>query len=151
MLEEYAEIEGVKMIKTNDFPGAKTKRDRLIHIVNKYDFEDISKAIYCICVCVNNRSVLESLLSLNWALAEHKHQGNKKIRNYKDFKIFFSSIENIIKPSPYDDPVVEDYGDVSVEVFGKKYSVIIGTGHNMVFACLQFLPMLACETKKKMN
>ena len=149
MLEEYAEIEGVKMIKTNDFPGAKTKRDRLIHIVNKYDFEDISKAIYCICVCVNNRSVLESLLSLNWALAEHKHQGNKKIRNYKDFKIFFSSIENIIKPSPYDDPVVEDYGDVSVEVFGKKYSVIIGTGHNMVFACLQFLPMLACETKKE--
>lgn len=124
------------MIKTNDFPGAKTKMKRLIPIVNEYDFEDISKAIYCICVCVNNRSVFESALSLNWALAEHKHQGNKKIDNYEDFKRFFTSIEDIIKPSPFDDAVVEDYGDVSIEVFGKKYSVIVGTGHNMVFACL---------------
>lgn len=137
------------MIKTNDFPGAKTKMKRLIPIVNEYDFEDISKAIYCICVCVNNRSVFESALSLNWALAEHKHQGNKKIDNYEDFKRFFTSIEDIIKPSPFDDAVVEDYGDVSIEVFGKKYSVIVGTGHNMVFACLQFLPILACEVKKE--
>ena len=58
------------MIKTNDFPGAKTKMKRLIPIVNEYDFEDISKAIYCICVCVNNRSVFESALSLNWALGQ---------------------------------------------------------------------------------
>lgn len=137
------------MIKTNDFPRAKTKMNRLIPIVNEYDFKDVSKAIYCIGVCVNNRSVLESELSLNWALTEHNHKGNKKIENYEDFKIFFSAIENIIKPSIYDDAVVEDYGDVSVEIFGKKYSVIIGTGHNMVFACLQFLPILACEVKKK--
>lgn len=139
---------GAKMIKTNDFPRAKTKMKRLIPVVNEYDFEDISKAIYCICVCVNNRSVLESTLSLNWALTEHKHQGNKKIENYEDFKKFFTSIESIIKSSVYDDAVVEDYGDVSIEVFGKKYSVIVGTGHNMVFACLQFLPILACEVKK---
>lgn len=137
------------MIKTNDFPGAKTKMNRLVPIVNEYNFEDISKAIYSVCVCINNRSVLESALSLNWALAEHNHQGKKKIENYNDFKKFFYTIEDIIKPSVYDDAVVEDYGDVSVEVFGKKYSVIVGTGHNMVFACLQFLPILACEVKKE--
>lgn len=142
-------LDGVKMIKTNDFPRAKTKMKRLIPIVNEYDFEDISKAIYCICVCVNNRSVLESTLSLNWALTEHKHQGNKRIENFEDFKKFFTSIASIIKSSVYDDAVVEDYGDVSIEVFGKKYSVIVGTGHNMVFACLQFLPILACEVKKE--
>lgn len=101
------------------------------------------------CVCVNNRSVLESTLSLNWALAEHSHKGNKKIENYDDFKSFFRSIESIIKPSDYDDAYVEDYGEVFIEVFGKKYSVIVGTGHNMVFACLQFLPILACELNKK--
>ena len=137
------------MIKTKDFPGAKAKMNRLIPIVNEYDFIDVSRAIYCICVCVNNRSVLESALALNWALAKHNHQGDKKIENYNDFKKFFFAIESIIRPSAYDDAVVEDYGDVSVEVFGKKYSVIIGTGHNMVFACLQLLPMLACELKKE--
>lgn len=137
------------MIKTRDFLGAKTKMKSLISIVNEYDYEDISKAIYCVCVCVNNRSVLESTLSLNWALAEHSHKGNKKIENYDDFKSFFRSIESIIKPSDYDDAYVEDYGEVFIEVFGKKYSVIVGTGHNMVFACLQFLPILACELNKK--
>lgn len=76
------------MIKTRDFLGAKTKMKSLISIVNEYDYEDISKAIYCVCVCVNNRSVLESTLSLNWALAEHSHKGNKKIENYDDFKSF---------------------------------------------------------------
>lgn len=88
-------------------------------------------------------------MSLNWALAEHSHKGNKKIENYDDFKSFFRSIESIIKPSDYDDAYVEDYGEVFIEVFGKKYSVIVGTGHNMVFACLQFLPILACELNKK--
>ena len=131
------------MTKTNDFPGAITKMKELAPIVNEYDFEDVSKAIYCISVCVNNRSVLESALSLNWALAEHNHKGKKKIDNYVDFKEFFFPIKDIIKPSAVDDAVVEDYGDVSIDVFGKKYSVIVGTGHNMVFACLQFLPQLA--------
>ena len=137
------------MIKTSGFSGAKTKMERIMPIVNEYDFEDVSKAIYCICVCVNNRSALESTLSLNWTLAEHSHKGNKRIKDYDDFKKFFISIGSIIKPSVYDDAVVEDYGDVSIQLFGKKYSVIIGTGHNMVFACLQFLPILACELNKK--
>ena len=104
------------MVKTKDFPGAKTKMERLLPIVNEYDFKDASRAIYCICVCVNNRSVLESALSLNWALAEHNRQGSKRIEKYEDFQVFFSSIKGILKPSVYDDAVVEDYGDVSVEV-----------------------------------
>lgn len=29
------------MVKTSDFTGAKTKMERLLPIVNKYDFEDI--------------------------------------------------------------------------------------------------------------
>lgn len=64
------------MIQTNDFPGAEIKKKKLISVVNEYNFEDIAKAIFCICVCVNNRSVLESTLALNWALAEHDYKGN---------------------------------------------------------------------------
>lgn len=137
------------MIKTRDFPGAKRKMKKLTSIMNEYRFDDISKAIFCICVCVNNRSVLESTLALNWALARHNQNGDRRIENYDDFISFFDSIKEIMQPSAYDDAVVEDYGDVSIEVFGKKYSVIIGTGHNMVFACLQFLPILARELKKE--
>jgi len=32
------------MIKTNDFPGAIIKKDKLIPIVNEYDFEDAERA-----------------------------------------------------------------------------------------------------------
>ena len=41
---------GKRMVKTKDFPGAKTKMERLLPIVNEYDFKDASRAIYCICV-----------------------------------------------------------------------------------------------------
>lgn len=140
---------GLKLIKTNDFPGAKLKMEELVPIVNEYDFEDVSKAIYCICVCVNNRSALESTLSLNWVLIEHNHKGKKKLNNYMDFKEFFYSIKDIIEPSGNENAVVEDYGDVSIDVFGNKYSVIVGTGYNMVFACLQLLPYLAMELKRQ--
>lgn len=143
------QLGGVNLIKTSNFPGAKRKLKKLIPIVNEYCFDDIAKAIFCICVCVNNRSVLESTLALNWALAQHNHKGDRRIESYDDFIKFFYSIEKIILASAYDDAVVEDYGDVSIEVFGKKYSVIIGTGHNMVFACLQFLPILASELGKE--
>lgn len=140
---------GVKVIKTNDFPNAKKKVKKLAPILDQYFFDDIAKAVFCICVCVNNRSVLESTLALNWALAQHKHAGKKRLETYGDFIEFYNSIKNIMQASVYDDAVVEDYGDVSIEVYGKKYSVVIGTGHNMVFACLQFLPYLASDIEKE--
>ena len=42
-----------------------------------------------------------------------------------------------------DDYTVEDFGEVRIRYNDKFYHVIIGTGHNNVFACLNFLPTLA--------
>lgn len=102
------QLGSVNLIKTSNFPGAKRKLKKLIPIVNEYCFDDISKAIFCICVCVNNRSVRESTLALNWALAQHNHKGDRRIESYDDFIKFFYSIEKTIIASAYDDAVVEE-------------------------------------------
>ncbi len=137
------------MIKTNDFPNAENKVKKLSSIFNQYDFDDISKAVFCLGVCKNNRSVLESIMSLNWALSLHSHTGFKQIKTYSEFAEFYSEVKDILKPSIFDDAVVEDFGEVSLDVYGEKYSVIIGTGYSMVFPCLQLLPYLARYINKE--
>lgn len=49
----------VKMIKTEAFPYIRRKIDKLLKITNEYRFYDLVKAVYCISLCINNRSVLE--------------------------------------------------------------------------------------------
>lgn len=141
-------IRGVKTL-TNDFPNAKKKAMKVVHLLNKYDFGDVSKAVFCIGECRNNRSVLEIIMALNWALLLHSHMGVKPIKTYAEFSAFFSSLNRFFSASVYDDVVVEDYGEVSIDVYGGKYSVVIGTGYSMVFACLQLLPYLASELHKE--
>lgn len=51
-----------------------------------------------------------------------------------------------MKPGMTDDYTVEDFGEVRIRYNDKFYLVIIGTGHNNVFACLNFLPALARKT-----
>lgn len=53
-----------KMVKTEAFPTIRMKIDRLLKITNEYQFNDLVKAVYCINLCINNRSVLESCLAL---------------------------------------------------------------------------------------
>lgn len=135
-----------KMIETIVFPNIRVKIDKLIKITNEYNFDDLVKAIYCINLCVNNRSVLESCLSLNACLIEYESKGDKEIKLFDDFKNFFERIYDILRPNATDDYTVEDFGDVRISYNNKFYRVIIGTGHNNVFACLNFLPMLAEQT-----
>lgn len=47
-----------KMVKTEAFPTIRMKIDRLLKITNEYQFNDLVKAVYCINLCINNRSVL---------------------------------------------------------------------------------------------
>lgn len=51
-----------------------------------------------------------------------------------------------MKPGIADDYAVEDFGEVRIRYDNKFYRVIVGTGHNNVFACLNFLPVLARKT-----
>lgn len=122
------------------------KIDRLLKITNEYRFCDFVKAVYCINLCINNRSVLESCLALNASLVEYEEKGNQKIETFDDFKIFFDKIYDVMKPGMADDYTVEDFGEVRIRYNDKFYRVIVGTGHNNVFACLNFLPTLARKT-----
>ena len=54
-----------------------------------------------------------------------------------------------MQPGWADDYTVEDFGDVRIQYQGSFYRVIVGTGHNNVFACLNFLPILAKETSSE--
>ncbi|WP_320986474.1 hypothetical protein, partial [Hungatella effluvii] len=131
------------MINTEVFPAIQMKIDRLLKITNEYQFYDLVKAIYCINLCINNRSVLESCLALNACLIEYEEKGSQRIETFDEFKSFFCKIYDVMKPGMTDDYTVEDFGEVRIRYNDKFYRVIIGTGHNNVFACLNFLPTLA--------
>ena len=131
------------MVKTEAFPTIRMKIDRLLKITNEYQFNDLVKAVYCINLCINNRSVLESCLALNACLIEYEEKGSKRIGAYDEFKGFFGKIYDVMKPGIADDYTVEDFGEVQLRYNDKFYRVIIGTGHNNVYACLNFLPTLA--------
>lgn len=134
------------MVKTDVFLAIRMKIDKLLKITNRYSFYDLVKAVYCINLCINNRSVLESCLALNACLIEYAERGSEEINDYDSFKVFYNRIYDIMKPGIADDYTVEDFGEVRIRYDDKFYRVIIGTGHNNVFACLNFLPILARKT-----
>ncbi|MDD3794811.1 MAG: hypothetical protein PHE06_02340 [Lachnospiraceae bacterium] len=80
------------MVKTEAFPTIRMKIDELLKITNNYCFDDLAKAVYCINLCINNRSVLESCLALNACLIEYAPLGKERIGNYKEFGEFFDKI-----------------------------------------------------------
>lgn len=116
------------MVKTEAFPTIRMKIDRLLKITNEYQFNDLVKAVYCINLCINNRSVLESCLALNACLIEYEEKGSKRIGTYDEFKGFFGKIYDVMKPGIADDYTVEDFGEVQLRYNDKFYRVIIGTG-----------------------
>ena len=134
------------MVKTEFFPAIRMKIDRLLKITIEYRFYDLVKAVYCINLCINNRSVLESCLALNACLIEYEEKSGQRIETFDEFRNFFGKIYDILKPGMADDYTVEDFGEVRIRYNDKFYRVIIGTGHNNVFACLNFLPTLARKT-----
>ena len=90
-------MEVAKMINTEVFPAIQMKIDRLLKITNEYQFYDLVKAIYCINLCINNRSVLESCLALNACLIEYEEKG-QRIETFDEFKSFFCKIYDVMKP-----------------------------------------------------
>lgn len=50
----------------------------------------------------------------------------------------------ILKTTPYDDPVLPDFGEIKLNYRSKYYSVITGTGHTApIFSALQFLEKIS--------
>lgn len=77
---------------SRDFPNIKYNIDKIINIMNDYVFYDLMIAIYCINICVNNRSVIESQLTLNLGLKLCNKNGKEEIKTYKQFRKFFAML-----------------------------------------------------------
>ncbi len=135
MKEEYS----------RDFPTIKYKIEEIVNIMNDYAFEDLIVAIYCINICVNNRSVVESQLTLNLGLKLCEKNGKEEIKTYKQFKKFFNKIKPVLDVD-YADPVCEDFGIVKFKFDNEIYNVILGTGFNCCYGQLYFLKPLSVLT-----
>lgn len=137
------------MMYSDYFLTIYSKIKKLKPIVEDYNLFDLVQAVFCINIFINNRCCVESSLALNASIIDHSNNGKIRIKTYEDFKIFFKKIENVLKPNMYDDLVVKDFGEVKIKFKGKTYNVIIGTGHNLVFGVLNYLPYLAKEKGKE--
>lgn len=122
------------------FAMLKEKRQKLIPILKKYDFQSIILSIFVITSWRNNRGAQESCLALNAAAASNEAWGNKHVSTYKEFTSLFRAVYPILKVTAYDDPVLMDFGEVKFSYKSRYYSIITGTGHTSpIFADLQFL------------
>lgn len=68
----------------------------------------------------------------------------KAIFTPNDLEEFFQLLYPILKTTPYDDPVLPDFGEIKLNYRSKYYSVITGTGHTApIFSALQFLEKIS--------
>lgn len=122
----------------------------IIRIMNNYCYTDLLSAVYCINICVNNRSALASQMKLNLSLNLCDKNGTAEIKKYCEFKDFFNKLKPYIKIGIYDDPILEDFSEIKFKFSGKMYNAIIGTGYNSSYAQLYFLePLALCINKLK--
>lgn len=131
---------------SRDFPTIKYNIDKIINIMNDYVFYDLMIAVYCINICVNNRSVIESQLTLNLGLKLCNKNGKEEIKTYEQFRKFFNRVKPILDVDLADDPVCEDFGTVKFEYDNEIYNVILGTGYNCCYGQLYFLKPLSILT-----
>lgn len=131
---------------SRDFPTIVDKIEEIVNIMNNYVFEDLITAVYCINICVNNRSVLQSQLSLNLGLKLCNKKGKEEIKTYKQFRIFFNRVKLVLDVDYADDPVCEDFGIVKFKYDNEIYNVILGTGFNCCYGQLYFLKPLSVLT-----
>lgn len=142
-------MEKINMVKSNELMGVNERINDILKITNKYNYEDLVKAIFCINIYINNRSALSSQMTLNLSLVEYKKCGNLRINNYSEFKDFFNKVEKILHVTPFDDYIIEDFGEVRFKYKDRYFKVIIGTGHNLVYGELFCLESLAKKIKKE--
>lgn len=132
--------------ESREFPEINDVIDVLKCTTDEYRIEALVRAIFCINICISNRSFSSTRLALNACIIRHSGTGSKEINNYNDFVVFFESIVELLQPVESEDFLIEDFGDARIEFESVFYRVILGTGHENAFACLNFLPVLARET-----
>jgi hypothetical protein len=127
----------------SDFEYIETDSKKLERIISQYKIDDVTKAIFCINSWAANRSALAQALTLNQALSNTKEFGNRSIKEYSEFKLFFDSVVSYLPITSREDLTLNDFGEVKINVDGETFPVILGTGHDQVYAAINYLPVLA--------
>lgn len=127
----------------SSFPHISSNALSVNKVIREYVFEDVIKAAFCLNLWRRNRSALEQGLTLNLAIAMGGAFGQKQIKTYEDFRVFYNDLSGLLKISGYEDFIVDDYGEVFINHAGKSYPVIIGTGHQQVYATLRYMQTLS--------
>jgi hypothetical protein len=127
----------------SDFEYIKDTSMKLEQTISLYNIEDVTRAIFCINAWTNNRSALAQALTLNQAISNAKVFGNQNIKEYSEFKAFFDAILLYLPITNREDLTLNDFGEFKINVDGDMFPVILGTGHEQVYAAMKFLPVLA--------
>lgn len=127
----------------SNFEYIEGNAEKLESIISRYSINDISVAVFCINSWAKNRSALAQALTLNQALSNTKSFGNKSIKEYSEFEKLFNEISPYLQITYMEDYTLSDFGQIKIKVFGEYYSVILGTGHEQVYATMSFISELA--------
>ena len=138
-----------KINMESNFINLQDKTLKLAGTISQYTLEDVATAIYCFASWRDNRSALESCLALNNCILCCDSFGEKRIQSYNDLKVFYKNISTLLQPSDWDDYIHGDFGEVSIKYNNTNYPVILGTGHEQVYAALHFLLSLVNNLERQ--
>ena len=131
---------------TSNFEHIKTTSKEINRLLQTYKFEDVVMAVYCLNLWRKNRSALQQCLTLNMALDIGGDFGQTSIQSYSELEGFYKKVSESLSFTGLEDYIVDDYGEVFITVDGKSYPVLLGTGHQQVYATIRYLQTLAAIT-----
>lgn len=124
---------------------------RLYTLFLEYNFLDLIAAVYCINSWRRNREFLNISLELNTALIEmekNSESGLQRISTYKDFVSLFEKILEVTQTSPFNDPVISDFGEMKFFYDKEFRPLLIGTGYENSYASVFISAQLVKETEE---
>ena len=121
---------------TSNFEHIKTTSKEINRLLQTYKFEDAVMAVYCLNLWRKNRSALQQCLTLNMALDIGGDFGQTSIQSYSELEGFYKKVSESLSFTGLEDYIVDDYGEVFITVDGKSYPVLLGTGHQQVYATI---------------
>lgn len=136
---------------TSNFEHIEATSKKINHLLQTYKFEDVVKAVFCLNLWRKNRSAIQQCLTLNMALDIGGNFGHTPIQSYSELESFYIKISSLLPLTGFEDYVVDDYGEVFINFDGKSYPVILGTGHQQVYAVIRYLQTLANITNHNME
>ena len=132
------------LIAGSDFEHILPTAEKLYERIKDYDYQDLIVATFCMNLWRRNRSALAQALTLNLVLLMDKPFGNKPIKEYSEFQAFFLIISELVSITPWEDYIIDDYGEVFINHNGISYPIIIGTGYLQVYGMVRYLQTLVC-------